>query len=566
MLYIFGEWTLDTQRYELTHAGVPIPLRPKVFQVLAYLLAQHERVVSKEELLAQVWPGQFVGDVGLNSYMMAVRKVLGDRRPPYQFVRTVRGHGYRFVAAVTTADQTAPARPVLPALVRTATSPLGGAPPGPADQPALVVGRAAELAQLSCWWERVQSGVRHLVFVTGEAGIGKTTLLDAWLARLVGSAAPFWLGRGQCVEQFGAGEPYRPVLEALDRLGRGPRGSEVVAWLGAQAPTWLVQLPGLVPARDLEALQRRLAGTTRERMLRELAEALEVLTAQQPLVLVLADLQWSDPSTLELLAVLARRRDPARLLLLGTYRPPEVRHRGHPLAAVFHELSLHGHRVELPVPVLAEDAIAAYLTQRLPGLPGVDAFARLVHQGTEGHPLFMVTLVEAWRSQGVLREQDGAWGLLTGVEALHDQVPDSLRQMIEGQLDRLSGAEQRVLEAASVVGVAFAVAAVAAGLGQAVERVDEACAVLARRGQWLRAVGEQGWPDGTVAGGYHFGHALYQQVLYGRVAAARRPGRGRRNWRCTLCGGGTSPARCSIYGRRARMPSGGRVIKRRSPT
>jgi DNA-binding winged helix-turn-helix (wHTH) protein len=103
MLYIFGEWTLDTQRYELTHAGVPIPLRPKVFQVLAYLLAQHERVVSKEELLAQVWPGQFVGDVGLNSYIMAVRKALGDRRPPYQFVRTVRGHGYRFVAAVTSA-------------------------------------------------------------------------------------------------------------------------------------------------------------------------------------------------------------------------------------------------------------------------------------------------------------------------------------------------------------------------------------------------------------------------------------------------------------------------------
>jgi DNA-binding winged helix-turn-helix (wHTH) protein/class 3 adenylate cyclase len=103
MLYIFGEWTLDTQRYELTHAGVPIPLRPKVFQVLAYLLAQHERVVSKEELLAQVWPGQFVGDVGLNSYIMAVRTALGDRRPPYQFIRTVRGHGYCFVAAVTIA-------------------------------------------------------------------------------------------------------------------------------------------------------------------------------------------------------------------------------------------------------------------------------------------------------------------------------------------------------------------------------------------------------------------------------------------------------------------------------
>src|SRR5215468_5566984 len=140
MDYVFGAYRLDTQRYELAHAGVPIPLRPKVFQVLVYLLAHHERVVSKEELLEALWPGQFVGDVGLNSYMMAVRKALGDRRPPYQFVRTVRGHGYRFVAAVTTEDQTAPARPALPALVRTATLPLGGAPPGPAALPALVVG------------------------------------------------------------------------------------------------------------------------------------------------------------------------------------------------------------------------------------------------------------------------------------------------------------------------------------------------------------------------------------------------------------------------------------------
>jgi predicted ATPase len=367
----------------------------------------------------------------------------------------------------------------------------------------------------------VQGGERHVIFVMGEAGIGKTTLLDAWLAHLAGDA-PLWIGHGQCVEQFGAGEPYRPVLEALGRLGRGPRGPEVVAWLGAQAPTWLVQMPGLVPAGDLEALRRRMAAATRERMLRELAEALEVLTAQQPLVLVLEDLHWSDPSTLDLLAVLARRREPARLLLLGTYRPPEVRHRVHPLAAVLHELQLHGHSVELPVTALAEDAIAAYLTRRVPSLPCVDALARLVHQYTEGNPLFMVILVEAWLTKGVLREQDGAWSLQGGVEALHDQVPDSLRQMIEGQLDRLSVTEQRVLEVASVAGVEFAAAAVAAGLGQAVERVDEACAALARREQWLRAVGEQCWPDGTVAGGYRFGHALYQQVLYRRVAAARR--------------------------------------------
>ena len=257
-------------------------------------------------------------------------------------------------------------------------------------------------------------------------------------------------------------------------------------------------------------------------MLRELAEALELLTAQQPLVLVLEDLHWSDPSTLDLLAVLARRREPARLLLIGTYRPPEVRRRAHPLHTVKQELQLHGHCVELPLTLLPEEAVAAYLASRLPGLPRVDRLARLVHQRTEGNPLFMVTLVESWLTQGVLLEQDGAWALPAGVEALHDSVPDSLRQMIDMQLDGLSAEEQRVLEAASVAGVEFSAAAVAAGLAQEAEHVDDWCTSLARRGQFLRASGEQTWPDGTVAGGYRFVHALYQQVLYHRVSAAQR--------------------------------------------
>ncbi len=84
MHYMFGAYHLDTQRYELHHAGVLVPLRPKVFQVLAYLVAQHDRVVGKEELLEALWPGQFVGDVGLNTYIMEVRKALGNRRPPHR--------------------------------------------------------------------------------------------------------------------------------------------------------------------------------------------------------------------------------------------------------------------------------------------------------------------------------------------------------------------------------------------------------------------------------------------------------------------------------------------------
>jgi hypothetical protein len=114
---------------------------------------------------------------------------------------------------------------------------------------------------------------------TTEAGLGKTALVEAFVTELDTYGA-LWIGQGQGAEHYGAGEAYLPVLETLGRLCRGPSGQEVVTLLRPQAPTWLVQMPSLVHAADLETLRRRVAGATRDRMLRELAEALDLLTAR----------------------------------------------------------------------------------------------------------------------------------------------------------------------------------------------------------------------------------------------------------------------------------------------
>jgi DNA-binding winged helix-turn-helix (wHTH) protein len=98
MRYRFGDRVLDASCYELQRGGEAVPLRPKAFQILAYLLAHHDRVVSKQELLESFWPGQFVEEATLNSCIMAVRKTLGDSGPTPRFVQTVRGRGFRFVA------------------------------------------------------------------------------------------------------------------------------------------------------------------------------------------------------------------------------------------------------------------------------------------------------------------------------------------------------------------------------------------------------------------------------------------------------------------------------------
>src|SRR5262249_23178112 len=140
---------------------------------------------------------------------------------------------------------------------------------------------------------------------------------------------------------------------------------------------------------------------TQERMLREMAEALEALAAEVTLVLVLEDLHWSDYSTLDLVSALARRRQPARLLLLATYRPAEAVLSGHPLRAVQQELQPRRLGHELALGSLSEAAVAEYLSARFPGgLP--DGLARLLHQRTEGHPLFLVHLVDDWLVQGLL--------------------------------------------------------------------------------------------------------------------------------------------------------------------
>jgi hypothetical protein len=205
---------------------------------------------------------------------------------------------------------------------------------------ATMVGRANELAQLKEWFAPVRSGTRQVIFVSGEPGIGKTTLTRAFLDSVASDHA-VRIGRGQCVEQYGAGEPCMPILEALTRLGRELGGDKLVDTLHRIAPAWLAQMPSLVTAEDRARLQGLAQGTTQQRMLREMAEALEVIAADSPLVLFIEDLHWSDPSTLDLIATVARRSEPARLMILGTYRPVEMLAGEHPLRAMNEELELH---------------------------------------------------------------------------------------------------------------------------------------------------------------------------------------------------------------------------------
>src|SRR4029077_4614838 len=166
---------------------------------------------------------------------------------------------------------------------------------------------------------------------------------------------------------FGGKEAYYPVLEALGALMRGPSGEALIQTLAAQAPGWLVQFPSLVKPEQRESLQREILGLTRERMVREICEALELFTADRPLLLILEDLQWVDDSTLDLLSALARRRGPARLMLLATYRPVDAILSGSPLRRLKQDLLIHRLCQEIALERLSEPEVEAFLLARFPG-------------------------------------------------------------------------------------------------------------------------------------------------------------------------------------------------------
>ena len=294
----------------------------------------------------------------------------------------------------------------------------------------------------------------------------------------------------------------------------------VLAVLRRYAPLWLAQLPGLVSETELERLQGRVHGTTPTRMLRELAEALEVLTADQVLVLVLEDLQWSDRATVEALAYLAQRREPARVLVLGTYRPVEVLLQAHPLRGIVQELCGRGQGVELRLEFLTAAEVAAYAVGRLGG-PVAAPLTELVAARTDGNALFMVNIVEHLVQQGAVVRRTGQWTLREGASASGASLREGLRELLRRRIEALAPEAQRVLEAASVVGETFAVAAVAAGAQCPIEDVEAVCAGLAAQCHFLDDTGWTVWPDGTRGGVYRFQHALYRQVLYERLGTMR---------------------------------------------
>src|SRR5262249_40784912 len=237
-----------------------------------------------------------------------------------------------------------------------------------------------------------------------------------------------------------------------------------------------------------EAVEREILGATRERMVREICEALEVLSVEHPLLLVFEDLHWVDPSTLDVISALARRREAAKLLVLCTYRPAD--------AALFlkglkQDLQVHRLCEEITLDRLEESEIAQYLASEFAGGCRPLDLAKLIYRHSGGNALFMAAIDEDMVKNGLIAQAEdrGEWRLTRPLEEIDPGVPETLQGMLEVQLEQLSVPEQRILKSPSVAGDRFSVWAISPTIDIAPNQLEDLCEGLAERQQFIKSAG-----------------------------------------------------------------------------
>jgi DNA-binding winged helix-turn-helix (wHTH) protein/tetratricopeptide (TPR) repeat protein len=502
----FGAFRLDLQCQRLWRDGDAIDLRPKAWQALVELARRPGALVSSDTLFDALWPQQAVGPKVLTNLIGELRRALGDDQDPPAYIQTVYRRGYRFVADVQ-----------LPPPVGAG---LGLAPVG-ASAPQLV-GRHAERARFQALRAAAASGQRQLVLIGGEPGVGKSALVEAEAAA---AAADGWqVGRGACIEQSGEREAFGALLALIGGLATGPEGGTVTAALRRFAPCWLAQMPWLTSEDEAQSLRASLAGVGTGRMLREGCVLFEALAAQAPLLLVLEDLHWADTATVDLLSFLAQARGPSRLMLVASLQPVAAALAGHPIDALSRRMVAHGLLTSLNLPPLDEAETLDFIARRFGDAALAQRLAPQIGALAGGNPLYLGALLDHLIDRGELvadTARPGGWRLRHGgLGPL--LLPAHLRALLEDRFARLGADDRRMLEAASTIGVQFALPLLAAALDEPALALEQRFARLERQGLFLKALPAQPWPDGSSASAYAFSHDIYRRALYEGIAPGQR--------------------------------------------
>ncbi len=496
-LYGFGGFILDTQQFVLRHGEARIPLRHKVYELLRILAENSERVVTKTELLNQLWRDTAVLENNIAVTVREARRTLASHEPDRRHIETVSRRGYRMRTAR--------------ALERQGSDSVSLAPSDRALElssgaTVTYVGRVGELARLNRAWGLARNGNGRTVLVNGSAGVGKTALLQCFLKLAVAEEPDCEILWGHCTELLASTEPYLPWFDALDMsIVRSPSLLEL---LRTHAPEWLSRVR---PTQCEGHGDPHAASGLR---VFSLAAALRGLSRQRPLLVVLEDLHWADAGSVDLLNLLQSRLAAQHTLLIGTYRPQHLQARrglpcNLPLANLIEHTRRYGQHEEIELSCFSHSELVKYVQLRLGhSVPQDSQLIDLLWKKTEGHPLFASRAVDAvlGRNLGPLVGTASA-----SVHFRAEYLPLSLEELWVSQLRDLSPLERDIVEGACVLSGDVDVDTLAELFTYSTETVSQAVNSLQGR-RWLE------WVEvGRASARFRFTHRLLEECLYKRL-------------------------------------------------
>ncbi|QEG38018.1 serine/threonine-protein kinase [Bythopirellula goksoeyrii] len=385
----------------------------------------------------------------------------------------------------------------------------------------LIVGRESELQEIRLACTAAEGGRGGAVFVSGEAGIGKTTLLKGF-ANNVARRKGFIFLHGQCSQRLSTSDAYLPVLDALARCKDGPDGRFVEEMLKSKAPAWEALTASSTDA--LARLSTESGPLSQGRMKREFRTLLSALSQRRPVLLLLDDLHWSDASTVDLLSYVGQDLQDMRLLILGAYRTTESALENHPFERLRRDFVARGQGRDSTLPFLNCDEIVLFLERHFPAHRFPDSFAEFLHRRTEGSPLFLQGLVRYLQDRKVVTQEDDRWILTQDPLTLGHELPDSVASLIDTTLDQLKEEDRHLLQAASVQGSEFDSAVVADALEIDRAAAEEQLQRIEQVYGLIRTVEETEYSDGKLTLRHAFVHVLFQEALYAAITPARRAG------------------------------------------
>lgn len=379
-----------------------------------------------------------------------------------------------------------------------------------------LVGREAESERLMQAFASVDAGAGVALMVSGEAGVGKTSLVEDFLSA-VEAKQQVVVGRGRCSERLAQTDALAPIWECLDQVVKRDRDGHVPNAMRNLAPSWYL---GVVPAPNATPAGPP-ATASHEQMRRELVAFLDHLAQARPVVLFLDDLHWADASTCDLLAYLGARIQRARVLVLLTYRAAAISAKGHPFLPVKIEMERRG-AIDLPLPSLALNDIRRYIAQEFPANDFPPDLAIAVHDRTDGNPLFMTEMLRFLCGRGMLADRGERWSLELPVSEVRKLIPLGVRSMIELQIGQLAERDRSLLLCAAVQGIEFDSAPLATVLALEPVDVEERLQALERGHNFVQKLGEREFRGGVVSVRYRFAHVFHQNALYESLAPSRR--------------------------------------------